>query len=369
MSEQAKKQLTVEDVKVLNQPFEKDRLGVKVQSFSKDRTKAMLVLYLQHTDVMDQLEKVDPSWSTEVVNEEGRGDSVFVRMKMTVKGVTRENVGEGGDPKSGYSDALKRCAMLFGVGRYLYDSPTVWVDYNDQRDKFKQWTVEEYDRAAQRSRYQRPEPPKEESVQGKSPEGPRPGPAAQPAPASGSATAASSPPQPSTSSPAPSGGGDSPVGKSPPSSPKSSGSPSTPRGSAGSAPGAAAGNAPPSPKPTSTKPASSAAKATSSAASPGRASGSGHQPRSRDELNRRLMNVYRPYLTLYPETRFVDLLQERYKVGETRLMTVEQLEEFLTWMEAGVAQGKSLAKPGAGSSSGSGPAGGPGPDKIGRAHV
>src|SRR5690606_28562663 len=109
----------------------KDRLGIKVQSFNKDRTRAMLVLYLQHTDVQDRLEQVDPSWTSEILHEEKSGDTVYVRTRVTVKGVYRENVGEGGDPKAAYSDALKRAAMLFGVGRYLYDSPTVWTEYNE----------------------------------------------------------------------------------------------------------------------------------------------------------------------------------------------------------------------------------------------
>src|SRR3954463_12884110 len=144
--------LTQEDLKILKSDFPKDRLGVKVQSFNRERTRAMLVLYLQHTDVQDRLEQVDPAWSSEVIHEEKVGDSVYIRMRMTVKGVFRENVGEGGDPKGAYSDALKRCAMLFGVGRYLYDSPTVWVEYNDQKDRYRQFSVDEWERAANSAR-------------------------------------------------------------------------------------------------------------------------------------------------------------------------------------------------------------------------
>jgi len=231
--------LTHEDLNVLRAPFTKDRLGVKVQSFSKDRTRAMLVLYLQHTDVQDRLEQVDPSWSTEVLTEERQGDSVYVRLRMTVKGVSRENVGEGGDPKAAYSDALKRCAMLFGVGRYLYDSVTVWTEYNDQRDRFRNWSIEDYERASRGQAnvpYAEPE-----------------------APGLRTSTA---------------------VGK------------------------------------------KSAVAAGGAARAP-----------SRDQLNRTLMNLYRPYLSKFPETRFVELLQGRYNVGETRLMTVEQLQDLISYME------------------------------------
>jgi hypothetical protein len=34
--------------------------------------------------------------------------------------------------------------MLYGVGRYLYDSEQVWVPYDETKDKYKKWTIEEY---------------------------------------------------------------------------------------------------------------------------------------------------------------------------------------------------------------------------------
>lgn len=147
--------ITAEDVKLLTAPFAKDKVSVKVQSFNKERTKAMLVLYLQHTDVMDRLDAVDPSWNCTVLEERPVGDTVYVRTRMTLKGVSRENVGEGNDPKGAYSDALKRCAMLFGVGRYLYDTNTPWVAYSESQDKYKSWTVEHFE-AAQRAKIPSP---------------------------------------------------------------------------------------------------------------------------------------------------------------------------------------------------------------------
>lgn len=136
--------LTAEDIKKLSSPFADDRLGIKCQSLSKDKTWAMLVPYLQHTDVADRLDEVDPAWSCEVTGQVVGETITTIRMRMTVKGVIRENVGEGEDPKSAASDALKRCAMLFGVGRYLYDSEKVWVKYNEAEDKFRVWTVADY---------------------------------------------------------------------------------------------------------------------------------------------------------------------------------------------------------------------------------
>lgn len=224
--------LTHQDLQILKAPFSRDRLGVKVQSLNKDRTRAMLVLYLQHTDVQDRLEEVDPAWTTEVLKEDRIDDTIYVRLRLTLKGVSRENVGEGNDPKGAYSDALKRCAMLFGVGRYLYDSETIWVDYDESRDRYRNWSIQDYERIAK----------------GEAPES-RPG------------LKTSASPQ-----------AQSPIQEKKP-------------------------------------------------------------PRSRDQLNRVLMNLHRPFLTRFPETKFVDLLNSRYGVGETRLMTLEQIEDLVQFME------------------------------------
>lgn len=53
----------------------------------------------------------------------------------------------------------------------------------------------------------------------------------------------------------------------------------------------------------------------------------------RAKSNRILMNLYRPYLTKFPETRFIELLIKRYGVGETRLCTLEQLHDLIQYME------------------------------------
>lgn len=142
--------LSKEEIESLSRPFPDDIIGVKVNNFNKARTQAMLILYLQHTDVYARIEEIDPSWTcaagapyqVETVGFGGQVKKIIaVPMKMTIKNVCRENIGEGEDYKSAYSDALKRVAMLFGVGRYLYDSPQVWVPYNKATDKYKKWTI------------------------------------------------------------------------------------------------------------------------------------------------------------------------------------------------------------------------------------
>lgn len=262
--------LSSEDLQVLRAPFSKDRLGVKVQSLNKDRTRAMLVQYLQHTDVQDRLEEVDPAWSIEVLREDIQAETVYVRCRMIVKNVSRENVGEGGDPKSAYSDALKRCAMLFGVGRYLYDASTAWTAYNESQDRYRQWTVDDYDSAVGKVQ-ERPQS-REELAKQEQENGPTVG--IPPLKKVGAKTKTITPN-------------------------KTEQTEATHSASAVEARGLTTQNS----------------------------------RRAREELNRVLLQLYRPFLAQFPQTQFATLLNGRYKVGETRLMSVDQLEDLVQFME------------------------------------
>ena len=66
-----------------------------------------------------------------------------LRLKIGDEWVTKMDVGgpseqpDGGDRmKAAFSDALKRAAVKFGVGRYLYRLPAQWVDYDAHRKQF-----------------------------------------------------------------------------------------------------------------------------------------------------------------------------------------------------------------------------------------
>jgi Rad52/22 family double-strand break repair protein len=56
---------------------------------------------------------------------------IHVRCRLTCFGVTREDVGEGEDPKAAFSDAIKRAAVHFGVGRVLYAMRAPWLRAGD----------------------------------------------------------------------------------------------------------------------------------------------------------------------------------------------------------------------------------------------
>src|SRR5947209_10144012 len=66
-----------------------------------------------------------------------------LRLRLGDEWVTKVDVGgpseqpDGGDRlKAAFSDALKRAAVKFGIGRYLYRLQGQWVDYDPQRRQF-----------------------------------------------------------------------------------------------------------------------------------------------------------------------------------------------------------------------------------------
>src|SRR5262249_31196354 len=66
-----------------------------------------------------------------------------LRLRIGNRWITKVDVGgpseqpDGGDRlKAAFSDALKRAAVKFGVGRYLYRLPSQWLDYDPQKRQF-----------------------------------------------------------------------------------------------------------------------------------------------------------------------------------------------------------------------------------------
>jgi hypothetical protein len=89
-----------------------------------------------------------------------RPPPLYTRCRLTVCGVTREDVGEGGDPKAAFSDAVKRAAVHFGVGRVLYAMRAPWLRDGDgdgelRRDGRGVLFVDERTEAWCREKYER----------------------------------------------------------------------------------------------------------------------------------------------------------------------------------------------------------------------
>lgn len=139
----------IEDLKAraLAAFFAPSEVKFKPQQVTKDGTKAMALAYIDARAVQQRLDKVLGPWNWQTSYKEVGKDSVectlAVRFTDGGEWITKVDVGstseqpdEGDRMKAAYSDALKRAAVHFGVGRYLYYLPRQWVDYDSQRKRF-----------------------------------------------------------------------------------------------------------------------------------------------------------------------------------------------------------------------------------------
>jgi hypothetical protein len=108
--------------------------------------RALALFYVDARSIMQRLDDVVgvANWQDEyhVIAD---GSSVVCQLSIRIgdEWIRKEDVGspseqpdEGDRMKAAFSDALKRAAVKWGIGRYLYRLPGVWCDYDPAKKKF-----------------------------------------------------------------------------------------------------------------------------------------------------------------------------------------------------------------------------------------
>lgn len=127
----------------LSQPFSAEEVRFKPQTVSGNR--ALAVAFVDARAIMDRLDAVlgPENWQDDYTRLDT--GEVVCRLSLRLNGewLTKVDVGgqseqkDAGDRvKSAFSEALKRAAVKWGVGRYLYRLPMTWCDYDPQRKQF-----------------------------------------------------------------------------------------------------------------------------------------------------------------------------------------------------------------------------------------
>src|SRR6201997_748865 len=126
----------------LSASFAPEDVHWKPQAISGNR--CLAVAYLDARAAMDRLDVVcGLAWqdSYDVLPN----GSIVCWLQVLVDGqwIVKSDVGspseqpdDGDRMKAAFSDALKRAAVKFGIGRYLYRLKPQWVDYDSQKRKF-----------------------------------------------------------------------------------------------------------------------------------------------------------------------------------------------------------------------------------------
>lgn len=140
------------DLTGLYAPFPRSAVHWRVQGapYARDgKFYAMALAYIDARDVMDRLDEVcgPGNWQSEFV-ETAKGRVICRLSILTENGWVAKSDGAGDTDvegeKGGISDALKRAAVSWGVGRYLYRLSLPWVacEVNQKGDKtyWRAWT-------------------------------------------------------------------------------------------------------------------------------------------------------------------------------------------------------------------------------------
>jgi hypothetical protein len=137
------KQDTANQCKALAAPFDQNVVKFKPAVVSGNR--AMAMAFVDARTIQDRLDEVLGVGGWQDDYEVLADGSVVCRLQVCLNGVwlTKVDVGspseqpdDGDKRKAAFSDALKRAAVKFGVGRYLYRLPAQWVDYDPKKRQF-----------------------------------------------------------------------------------------------------------------------------------------------------------------------------------------------------------------------------------------
>lgn len=112
--------------------FPREAVHWRAQTLTKDGDKALALAYIDARDVMDRLDAVcGPAGWRDSYTETPRGRvigtiEIYIGGEWVGKSDGAGDTDVEGD-KGGMSDAFKRTAVKWGIGRYLYRLPNVWA--------------------------------------------------------------------------------------------------------------------------------------------------------------------------------------------------------------------------------------------------
>lgn len=125
----------------LAEPFSSEDVEWRLQNVSKDKTKGLAVAYVTARAIQNRLDEVvgPENWQDEYISWHG-GSTLKEASQLCVihifdkeknLWISKTDGAENTDiepVKGGLSDAYKRAAVKWGIGRYLYDMEAAWVD-------------------------------------------------------------------------------------------------------------------------------------------------------------------------------------------------------------------------------------------------
>lgn len=127
----------------LSAPFASEDIDWRIGSTTKDKSKGMALAYIDARAVMDRLDSVcgPDGWQCNYSASAGVSIVCNLGILMPDSSWLWKADGAGATDVEGekgmLSDALKRAAVRWGVGRYLYDLKSPWVALEQAGNSYK----------------------------------------------------------------------------------------------------------------------------------------------------------------------------------------------------------------------------------------
>lgn len=130
------------DFKKLSDFFPPEAVEWKPITISKKTEKGLAAAYITARAIMDRLDEVcgPENWRNEFKAGPDGGVLCGISIRVGDDWITKWDGAENTDieaVKGGLSSAMRRAAVQWGIGRYLYDFPQQWVAV-DERGRFRQ---------------------------------------------------------------------------------------------------------------------------------------------------------------------------------------------------------------------------------------
>lgn len=131
------------DLNKLKEPFAPSDVSWRIGQVGKNREGkiwAKVLAYIDNRNIQDRLDEVvgPENWRNEYTVGPAGGVLCGLSIRINNEWVTKWDGAENSDieaVKGGLSDSMKRAAVQWGIGRYLYDLGENWADvFSDRRE-------------------------------------------------------------------------------------------------------------------------------------------------------------------------------------------------------------------------------------------
>lgn len=128
--------------KELAKPFPAEVISWRAGAQTRDKKRAQALPYAEARVYEDRLNEVcGGNWN---VTFKPWGDNRII-CELTIFAITRASTGEENDGfapgTAAEAQAFKRACSKFGLGRYLYDVPIQWVDFDSEKGRLLETPV------------------------------------------------------------------------------------------------------------------------------------------------------------------------------------------------------------------------------------